>query len=74
MRPFSSAVPLRRRAILDERPLLIALAEDLNSDDELKPRGIVLVERLLTDGDSPLYFEGSLHEELGRARAALHLA
>jgi hypothetical protein len=72
-RALSAAVPLRRRAILTERPLLLQLAEDLHSGDELKPRGIALVERLLTDGGSALYSEGNLHEELGRARAALHL-
>ena len=33
----------------------MAIAEDLLSDDELSPRGIALVEELLTDGSSPIY-------------------
>jgi hypothetical protein len=73
-RAFTSAVPIQRSAILAERELLLELAAELRSDEELRPRGIVLVERLLTDGGSPIYAEGSLREELRRARAAMHLA
>jgi hypothetical protein len=76
-RGYSAAVPLQRRAILAERDFLLALAADLRSDDELSPRGIALVEHLLTDGMSPLYApgpEGGLHNALTHARAALHLA
>jgi hypothetical protein len=47
---------------------------DLEAEDELNARGIVLVERLITHGDSPVYCEGNLGEELRRARAALYLA
>jgi hypothetical protein len=75
-RGFSAAVPLRRRDILTEREFLVAIAEDLLSDDHLSPRGIALVEALLTDGASPLYShgpEGDLHRALTHARAALHL-
>ena len=75
-RTFSSAVPVQRHAILDERGFLVALAEDLLSDDELSPRGIALVEELLRDGRSPLYSpssDGDLHRSLTHARAALHL-
>lgn len=73
-RGFTAAVPPRRLAILGERELLLELAYDLESEDELNPRGIVLVERLLRSGDSPIYLDGPLREELRRARAALYLA
>jgi hypothetical protein len=73
-RAFTAAVPLRRYAILGERELLLELADELEHGEDLLPRGIVLVERLLTDGGSPVYAEGSLSEELRRARAALYLA
>ena len=56
---------------------MLDLAADLASDDELSPRGIALVERLLTDGASPIYapvLEGDLHRALIHARAALHLS
>jgi hypothetical protein len=76
-RSLSAAVPLQRREILKESELLLSLASDLTGGDELSPRGIALVERLLTDGDSPFYAprpEGSLHAALVHARAALHLS
>jgi hypothetical protein len=76
-RGYTSAAPIQRQEILAERELLLELAADLESGDELKPRGIALVERLLIDGDSPLYLSGpggALREALGQARAALYLA
>jgi hypothetical protein len=75
-RSYSAAVPVHRRQVLRERGFLVAIAEDLLSDDELSPRGIALVERLLRDGSSPLYsptYEEALHAQLTHARAALHL-
>jgi hypothetical protein len=49
-RADGSAVPIRWREILKEGELLSEVAADLDSDDALQPRGIALVERLLTDG------------------------
>jgi hypothetical protein len=74
---YTAAVPLQRRAILSERAFLLELAADLAGDDELGPRGIALVDRLLTDGASPLYGpgpDGALHAALVHVRATLHLA
>jgi hypothetical protein len=74
---YSAAVPVHRREVLRERGFMVAIAEDLLSDDELSPRGVALVEELLTDGNSPIYsptYEGALHARLTHARAALHLA
>jgi hypothetical protein len=76
-RAQTSTVLLERRAILTESPLLIGIARDLTSDDDLNPRGIALVEQLLTDGDSPVYapaHDRALHDGLIHARAAMHLA
>jgi hypothetical protein len=75
-RGYSAAVPVQRGEILKERPLLVAVAGDLLSDDDLSPRGIALVEELLRDGSSPLYVstaEGALHGAVVHARATLHL-
>lgn len=76
-RGLSSAVPVQRYEILSERELLLELAADLESRDQLQPRGVALIEQLLTNGDSPVYMsspEGSLREALRQARAALYLA
>ena len=74
---LTSQVPLNRRAILTERELFLELADDLRSPDSLSPRGVALVERLLTDSYSPCFAssrEGELRQALRHARAALHLA
>jgi hypothetical protein len=76
-RGYTAAAPIQREAILAERELLLEIAADLESDDELKPRGVALVERLLVDGSSPVYAGGTdraLHGAVVQARAALHLS
>jgi hypothetical protein len=75
-RAFSSAVPVQRQAILHEQGFMLQIAVDLESDDEVDPRGIALLDGLLTKGDSPVYTEspdGSLALALAHAHAALHL-
>lgn len=74
---FTAAVPVQRRAILDERDLILRVAADLDSEDPVAARGVALIERLLTDGDSPFYRPapgGTLRDALTHAHAALHLA
>jgi hypothetical protein len=75
--PYSSAVPLRRAAILEQRPILLSLAAELrDTDQHVSVRGVALIERLLTDGGSPLYVETteeSLEGALRHARSALLL-
>jgi hypothetical protein len=73
---LTSQVPLNRREILAERELFLELARDLSSSDDLRPRGIACVERLLTDSYSPCFATsrpGELGRALRQARAALHL-
>jgi hypothetical protein len=74
---YSSAVPLRRAAILEQRAVLLSLASELrDTDQRVCARGIALVERLLRDGGSPLYVETidqSLEGALRHARSALFL-
>ena len=74
---FTAAVPIQRHDILRERQLLLQLAADLESDDDLNPKGIALVERLLVDSASPVYVGGpedALHRAVVHAHAALYLA
>jgi hypothetical protein len=75
-RGYTAAAPPQRREILREQDVLLALAADLAGDDEVSPRGVALIEALLTDGTSPIYApgpEGALHRALIHARAALYL-
>jgi hypothetical protein len=76
-RTVTSAVPVQRREILREQGFILQIALDLESDEAVNPRGVALLERLLTHGDSPFYSplpEGSLRDALTHAHAALHLA
>jgi hypothetical protein len=76
-RGLSSQVPLARGEIVQERVLLLELASDLCGDEDLSPRGVALVERLLTDGASPIYRgagPGTLRGALVHARAALYMS
>jgi hypothetical protein len=73
---LSAAVPIERGQIIAERDLLLQLADELESDDELEARGIARLDSLLTDAESPAYAPsppGSLHAALIHAHAALYL-
>jgi hypothetical protein len=74
---LAAAAPLDRSQILASRVTLLELANDLRSPAAVRPRGVALIERLLTDGTSPLYHpspDGSLDQAVRHARTALHLA
>jgi hypothetical protein len=74
--PFTSAVPVRRREILEARPKLTGLAQLLESGESVQVRGLALLEPFLTSGDSPLFHpdpDESLDHTVGRIRAALLL-
>jgi len=70
-RYLPGASPLNRAAARTEAALLLRLAAALaDSGRAVTPRGVLLVERLLTAGASPLYDrvrEGELHDSLAEA-------
>ena len=81
---FDPEVPLQAREVLDTEPLILQLAADLEADEAVSPRGVILVDRLIRDGDSPVYWrcgmamevnppEESVETAVRHARAALHL-
>ena len=54
--PLFSAVVVDRAAVRADREAILGLAERLDAEDPVSPRGIVLARRLLTNGiESPLY-------------------
>ncbi len=67
--------------MLESAPLILTLADEVEQDDGVSPRGVILAERLVTDGDSPVYGlarierprEGTVETAVRHARAALHL-
>jgi hypothetical protein len=73
--PISASVLIDRRSILAARSDVIALALDLGATDlEASARGMALVQRLLSDGASPIYAPlgpAALTQALRDAHAAL---
>ena len=63
-----------RAAVLEARPALLALADDLSEIHDPSPRGVALALILLTDGGGPLYrpwTSGELDATAEEARHAL---
>ena len=78
---FAAKLQLRRREILANEPLILTLADELDAGGGISPRGVILADRLLSDGDSPIYaplpvsrrYDESVEATVKHARAALHL-
>jgi hypothetical protein len=78
---FVAKLPLKVDEVLASEPLILTLADELEHEESVSPRGVILADRLITDGDSPVYGPTPLHRPLEetvesavkRARAALHL-
>jgi hypothetical protein len=81
---YIAQLPLQARAVLETEPLILQLAADLEADEAVSPRGVILVDRLIRDGNSPVYWrcgmaieanppEESVETAVRHARAALHL-
>jgi hypothetical protein len=70
-RYLPSASPLNRPAARSESSLLLRLAAGLAEDGRpVTPRAVLLIEHLLSDGDSPLYDRtraDELHDALSEA-------
>jgi hypothetical protein len=66
-RPARSArPPVRAHAVRRAQVTLLAVAGELRDHPSPNPRGIALAQRLLADGDGPLYVAGET-EDLWRA-------
>ena len=78
---FAAKLPLRIPEVLQSAPLILTLADELEQEEHVSPRGVILAERLVTDGGSPVYgltpiehpLEESVESAVKHARAALHL-
>jgi hypothetical protein len=78
---FTAKLHVKAREVLASEPLILTLADELEHEEKVSPRGVILADRLVTDGDSPVYGPTPIHhppEEtvewaVKRARAALHL-
>jgi hypothetical protein len=69
-------IPVQVTEILRSEPLILTLADELEQLEEVNPRGVILISRLLHDGRSPVFWRRSeieLDRAVKHARAALHL-
>ena len=82
--PFLAQLPLQVQDVLDTEPLILTLADELEEDRPISPRGVILADRLVRDGDSPIYWRSdvkvdsdapveSVETAVRHARAALLL-
>jgi MoxR-like ATPase len=67
-----AGVPVCRAAVLDARPALLALADDLMEVPDPSPRGVALALRLLVDGGGPLYRPWRASDLYAAAEEARH--
>jgi len=82
--PGRPEAPVRLRQVLELEPLFRRLADEVEADGQVSPRGVILADRLIRDGTSPVYWRGdmsitaeaalrSLELAVRHARSALHL-
>jgi hypothetical protein len=78
---FVAQVPIREDEIVESEPLILTLADELEHEERVSPRGVILADRLVRDGDSPVYAltpvhhssEATVESAVKHARAALHM-
>jgi hypothetical protein len=77
---FRAQIPLRVSEVLENEPVILTLADELEQEERVSPRGVILADRLITDGDSPVYpptpnrpRQDTVESAVKRARAALHM-
>jgi hypothetical protein len=72
---MKAQVRLREPQIIAERSLIRDLADQLEAGGAVDPRGVILADRLIRDGDSPMFWpcNESIESAVKSARAALDL-
>jgi hypothetical protein len=75
---FNANLRVQRVLIRENQALILTLARELEELAVVNPRGVILADRLITDGESPVYTtesavdeRGRLVREVERARATL---
>jgi hypothetical protein len=71
---FSADLKVNRLAIRNSKIEALTLARELEEFAVVNPRGVILADRLVTDGDSPAYITGAFEEDKGQVRRAVEQA
>jgi hypothetical protein len=71
---LKAQVRLREPQIIAARSLIRDLADQLEADPAVTPRGVILADRLVRDGDSPMFWpcNESVESAVKQALSALH--
>jgi hypothetical protein len=72
---LKAQVRLREPQIIAAGSLIRDLADQLEADAAVSPRGVILADRLIRDGESPMFWGGneSVESAVKQAVSALHL-
>lgn len=75
---FNANLRIQRALIVQNQALFLALARELEEPPVVNPRGVILADRLIEDGESPVYIteagideKGMLVKSVEQARQAL---
>lgn len=71
---FNANLRVQRMAIRESQALILTLARELEELAVVNPRGVILADRLIEDGDSPMYAredDGQIAEAVEHAREVL---
>jgi hypothetical protein len=67
-------VPVRVNQVLELEPLILTLADEVEAEERVSPRGVILADRLIRDGTSPVYWRGDMSISAESARRSVELA
>ena len=72
---LGAGLHVRRKELNEFRPLILSLADEIEGDPDVQPRGVILADRLVRDGESPVYWprQESVEAAVNQARAAIRL-
>jgi hypothetical protein len=71
---FNANLRVQRPSIRENQALILTLAREVEELETINPRGVILADRLVKDGNSPVYAirdHGQVHDAVERARAEL---
>jgi hypothetical protein len=71
---FNANLRIQRYLIRQNQDLILGLAQELEELPAVNPRGVILADRLIVDGESPVYITESAIEENGALVRAVERA
>jgi hypothetical protein len=72
---LGTGLHVKRKELHEFGPLILSLADQIEGEPDVQARGVILADRLVRDGESPVYWPRpeSVGAAVNKARAALYL-